>query len=306
MDEHRVGMMLWRGKYLILIAVAAMLIAVAVLTVTTSKQYEATTILRVDQAAAPVNGSDAYNAQQASATQAVNYATLLTSTSFLQRVASKIENGFAFSGAGLGSHLGAHAITNTNLIVVTFTAGSRKDALHYARTVADQSIALFKSDFVSTRTRQQEAAQAKLKIVGAKIAALQAASDTPSAQQQIEALTIAQTDLTRQYGQAVSEASSPSPVVLVAGPPSAPSAAVSPRPAFNAIIALFLGLLVGVGLAWLRERLTTDERRASAVATPLTRDRDRDPLAATGATAAPRARTARRRKANQGDAAGTP
>ena len=162
MDEHRVGTMLWRGKYLILIAVAAMLIAVAVLTLTTSKQYEATTILRVDQAAAPVNGSDAYNAQQASATQAVNYATLLTSTSFLQRVASKIENGFAFSGAGLGSHLGAHAITNTNLIVVTFTAGSRKDALHYARTVADQSIALFKADFVSTRTRQQAAAQAKL------------------------------------------------------------------------------------------------------------------------------------------------
>ena len=269
MDEHRVGMMLWRGKYLILIAVAAMLIAVAVLTLTTSKQYEATTILRVDQAAAPVNGSDAYNAQQASATQAVNYATLLTSTSFLQRVASKIENGFAFSGAGLGSHLGAHAITNTNLIVVTFTAGSRKDALHYARTVADQSIALFKADFVSTRTRQQAAAQAKLKTVGAKIAALQA-SDTPSARQQIEALTIAQTDLTRQYGQAVSEASSPSPVVLVAGPPSAPSAAVSPRPAFNAIIALFLGLLVGVGLAWLRERLTTGRAaHARRVATPL-------------------------------------
>ena len=57
MEEHRVGTMLWRGKYLILIAVAAMLIAVAVLTLTTSKQYEATTILRVDQAAAPVNGS---------------------------------------------------------------------------------------------------------------------------------------------------------------------------------------------------------------------------------------------------------
>src|SRR6185312_7361495 len=202
----------------------------------------------------------------------------------------------------------------------TFTAGSRKDALHYARTVADQSIALFKADFVSTRTRQQAAAQAKLQTVGAKITALQA-SDTPSARQQIEALTIAQTDLTRQYGQAVSEASSPSPVVLVAGPPSAPSAAVSPRPAFNAIIALFLGLLVGVGLAWLRERLTTGERRTSAVATPRDRDRDRDrdrnrdPLAAPAATAtaapaAPRPRPARRRKANQGanqgDAAGTP
>ena len=198
--------------------------------------------------------------------------------------------------------------------MVTFTAGSRKDALHYARTVADQSIALFKADFVSTRTRQQAAAQAKLTTVGAKITALQA-SDTPSARQQIEALTIAQTDLTRQYGQAVSEASSPSPVVLVAGPPSAPSAAVSPRPAFNAIIALFLGLLVGVGLAWLRERLTTGERRTSAVATPLPRDRDRDrdPLPATAgppAPAAPRPRPARRRKANQGanqgDAAGTP
>ena len=290
MDEHRVGMMLWRGKYLILIAVAAMLIAVAVLTLTTAKQYEATTILRVDQAAAPVNGSDAYNAQQASATQAVNYATLLTSTSFLQRVASKIENGFAFSGAGLGSHLGAHAITNTNLIVVTFTAGSRKDALHYARTVADESIGLFKADFVSTRTRQQAAAQTRLKSVGEKIAALQA-SNTPSAQQQIDALTIAQTDLTRQYGQAVSEASSPSPVVLVAGPPSAPSSPVSPRPAFNAIIALFLGLLVGVGLAWLRERLTTGEQQSSSLAQPLTRD---PPLAA-----APRARAGARRKANQ-------
>jgi succinoglycan biosynthesis transport protein ExoP len=295
-EQQRVGMMLWRGKYLVLLAVAAMLAVAAVLTLTTAKSYEATTILRVDQAAAPVNGSDAYNAQQASATQAVNYATLLTSTSFLQRVASKIENGFAFSGAGLAGHLGAHAITNTNLIAVTFTAGSRKDALHYARTVADQSIALFRADFVGTRTRQQATVQARLKIVAARIAALQAGS-APDAQQQIAALTIAQTDLTRQYGQALSEASSPSPVVLVAGPPTAPTSPVSPRPAFNLIIALFLGLLVGAGLAWLRERLTTGARRTASLSKPLTRD----PL-----PAKPRARPARRRKANQGDAAGTP
>src|SRR4051812_30466994 len=176
MEEHRVGTMLWRGKYLILIAVAAMLIAVAVLTLTTSKQYEATTILRIDQAAAPTNGSDAYNAQQASATQAVNYATLLTSTSFLQRVASKVDNGFAFSGAGLAGHVGAHAITNTNLIAMTFTAGSRKDALHYARAVADESIGLFKSDFVGTRVRQQAAIEARLNAIPAKIAALRASN----------------------------------------------------------------------------------------------------------------------------------
>jgi uncharacterized protein involved in exopolysaccharide biosynthesis len=289
MDDQRVSMMLWRGRYFILLAVVAMLAAAAVLTLTTSKSYEATTLLRIDQAAAPANGSDAFNAQQASATQAVSYATLLTSTSFLQRVAPKIDNGFAFSGAGLASHIDAHAITNTNLIALTFTAGSRKDALHYARTVANQAIKAFTADFVNTRTRQQAAVQARIKTVGNRIETLQE-EGTPAAQQQIDALTIALADLTRQYGQALSESSAPSPVVLVAGPPSAPASPVSPRPLLNFVIALFLGLLVGLGLAWLRDRLTSWDRRTSSLAQALTRD----PLAASAPS-----RAAERRKASQ-------
>lgn len=297
MDEQRTGKMLWRGRYLILLAVAAMLVVAVVINLTTAKSYEATTLLRVDQAAAPTNGSDAYNAQQASATQAFNYATLLTTTSFLQRVASKVDNGFAFSGAGLAGHVGAHAITNTNLIAMTFTAGSRKDALHYARAVADESIGLFKADFVDTRVRQQAAIKSRLNSIPAQIAALRA-SGGPNAQQQIAALGIETADLTRQYGQASSEISSPSPVVLVAGPPSAPTAPVAPRPFFNVIVALFLGLLVGVGLAWLRDRLTEGQRRTESVTKPL----KREPLAAAepkaASTSAPRTRAASRRKAN--------
>jgi uncharacterized protein involved in exopolysaccharide biosynthesis len=288
MNDQRVEM-LWRGKYLILLSVLAMVLVAIVVTLASSKSYEATTILRVDQAAAPANGSDAFNAQQASATQAVSFATLLTSTSFLQRIAPKIDNGFAFSGAALANHLGATPIKDTNLIRLTFTAGSRKDALHYARTVADQAIAAFSNDFVSTRTRQQAAIQAQIKSVYAEIAALQGQS-TPEAQQQIAALQVALTDLTNQYGQALSESSAPTPVVLVAGPPSAPRSAVSPRPLLNLGIAVFLGLLVGIGLAWLRERVTSGDRRTGPLAQALTRD----PLAA-GAPV----RAGDRRKASQ-------
>jgi uncharacterized protein involved in exopolysaccharide biosynthesis len=296
MDERGLAMMLWRGKHLILLAVLAMLFAGVGLLFTTSKSYEATTLLRVDQAAAPGNGSDAFNAQQASATQAVSYATLLTSTSFLQRVAPRIDGGFTFSGAALAHHIHAHAIKDTNLIALTFAASSRNAALRYARAVANEAINAFDADFAATRTRQQAALLARLKTVSARIAALQG-NATPAAQDEAAALTVARNDLTTQYGQALSESSSPSSVVLVTGPPSAPADPVSPRPLLNLAIALFLGLLIGVGLAWMRERLTTWDRRVSSLAQALARD----PLAAGRA-----GRVADRRQANKSDAAGTP
>ena len=293
MDQQRIAM-LWRGKDLIVLAVAAMLLAAAVLIFTASKSYEATTLLRVDQAAVPANGSDAFNAQQASATQAVSYATLLNSTSFLLRVAPKIDDGTTFSGARLARHIDAHAITDTNLISFTFTAGSRRSASHYASTVAHEAINAFDADFAATRTRQQRAIQARLKAVSARMAALQADA-SPAAQEEIAALTAARTDLTAQYGRALSASSAPSPVVLVAGPPSAPADPVAPRPLLTVLIASFLGLLIGVGLAWMRERLASWDRRPSSLAQALMRD----PLVGPSASGD-------RRKAKQGDAAGTP
>ena len=281
-------MMLWRGRHLIVLSVVSMLVVAAVAIFAIEKSYEATTLLRIDQAALPTNGSDAYNAQQASAAQAVGYATQLTSDSFLLRLAPKIDNGSRYTGARLARHISAHAIKDTNLIAVTFAATSRKDALHYAGTVAHEAINAFNADFVATRTGQQASVQASLTKVTSRIATLQATT-TPAAQQEVAALTIARANLTRKYGELLSEGSTPSAVILMAGPPSAPGDPVSPRPLLYLIIALFLGLLVGLGLAWLRERLTSWDRRTSSSAQALTCD----PL-----VAPPAPRAARRRKAN--------
>jgi uncharacterized protein involved in exopolysaccharide biosynthesis len=294
MDAQRLAM-LWRGKDLIVLALAAMLLVGVVIIFAASKSYESTALLRVDQAATPANGSDAFNAEQASASQALSYATLLNSTSFLQRVSPKIDDGTTYSARKLADHSKAHAIKDTNLIAFTFSAGSRTAASHYAGTVAKAAIAAFEADFVAERSRRQAALQARLTAVAAKIAALKA-DTSPAAQEQAAALTVAQTNLTAEYGQSLSTSSSASPAVAVTGPPSTPGDPVSPRPLLIILIAILLGLLIGVALAWLRDRLTSWDRRTSSLAQALTHD----PVAAAGG------RAADRRTANKSDAAGAP
>jgi capsular polysaccharide biosynthesis protein len=254
MEENRLGTMLWRGKHVVLLAVVAMVAAAIAVTEVSDPAYEATTVLRVHQSTVAENGSDAYNSEQASQTQAATYATLLRSPSFLNRVAPKLQGGFAFSGRDLANRVRAQAIQGTNLVEVSFRATTRNWAVHYTRAVATAAIAEFDRDFTAARARQQQALGARVKAVATQIAKLQSSTD-PAVVQQVAALRLASNELTTRYGRMLSESAAGSPVLVVAGPPSAPSSPVSPRPLLNVIAGLLLGLLVGVGLAWLRERV---------------------------------------------------
>jgi capsular polysaccharide biosynthesis protein len=256
MEDHRLATIIWRGKWLVLLSVAAAFAVAFAATLMSNKAYKATTLLRVEQAVPADNGSDAYNAEQASQTQAVTYATLLTSPSFLNRIAPRIDAGFAFSGAGLASHVSAQAIKGTNLVAVNFKAETHASAVHYARVVASESIKAFDRDFTAARSRQQAAVGARVKAVAKQMAQLQT-NTSVAAQQQLAALRLASDALTTEYGQVLSLSAAGSPVVLVSGPASAPADPVSPRPLFNLVAGLVVGLIIGVGLAWARETVVT-------------------------------------------------
>lgn len=260
MEDNRLGPMLWRSKYLVLLAVAAMLGAAVVVTALSDRVYEATTLLRVQQSTAAENGSDAYNAEQASQTQAATYATLLTSPSFLNRVAPRVNARFASptsgptTGAGLADHVRAEVVEGTNLIALTYRSSSRSTAVYYARVVATTAMAVFDRDLKTAHKRQQSIVGGRVKTVFAQIARLEADPD-PAIQKRVAALRIAARDLTSQYGEVLSLSTAGSPLVVEAGSPSAGTSPVAPRPLLNILAGLILGLLVGIGLAWVREWL---------------------------------------------------
>lgn len=142
--------------------------------------------------------------------------------------------------------------TSTTADVLTFqaTSGSAQAAADIANTYAKAYITAHRTNQVDQYTQQITALQNSISSLRAKQATVAPSDPQYSAlQQSINTLTQS-VEQTQAETQVVSQVG-PS-IVNAAVVPSSPS---SPKPVRNAIIAIFVGLILGVGLAFLRERL---------------------------------------------------
>ncbi len=255
MQEQGLGMILWRGRYLVLLAVAATVVVAVIATQLSDRVYEATTLLRIDQSTSGATGSDTYNAQQASQALAGTYATMLESRSFLGRISPRIANG-RYDAQELQDRVDAQAVKDTSLVSLGATADSPVKAKLLASQVATQSIETLNEDSRTQLDEQQREIQARIASVTRQMEQLGPPLSAAD-QERLESLRLARNALIEQLGGVLGEGVARAPHISLSGPPNAPADLSSPDRLLNLIAALVLGALIGVGLAWIRDRTNT-------------------------------------------------
>ena len=263
MREQPLGTVVWRGKHLVVLAVASAIAVSVLASELTDPVYEATTLLRVDQSASGNTGSDRYNAQQASQNLAGTYAVMLDSRSFLDRISSRVAGG-RYDAAELQQRVTTEALKDTTLVSLRARAASPTAAEALAGSVARETLAALNADSRVELDGQQREILARISAITSQIERLRS-DRSPSAHERLLSLRLARNSLTQQLGAVLGDSVARAPSVSPAGPPTAPADPVSPRPVLNIAAGLLLGLLLGIGLAWLRARTDTRLRSAEEV-----------------------------------------
>jgi tyrosine-protein kinase len=253
LEDQKIGTILWRGKWIILVSLLVGIGLSILATRLSDKVYEATAIFQVSAPAAQQGDVSQLDNQGL----AQNYATVLTSRSFLQRIRPQVRGG-RLSVADLESNLDASPIQETGLVELKARGYSPAEAQRLASQVASAFLQTLQRDAVQQSTEQQQEIQRIIVDFSNRIERLQAGPDanSPAVLEQIESLRAARDALTRQSAQLVANGVARGASATLTARPSASSSPVRPRPLLNAIAGALLGLLAGVGLVWLRERLS--------------------------------------------------
>lgn len=139
---------------------------------------------------------------------------------------------------------------SANIITTTATAGTAAGAATVANAVA--------SSLISWREQQRDRqARARIEFLRQQLAALEGTA-SPSAR-------AAAADIRTQLAEATAQVKVPSPELSVVSPAARPSAPFAPQPGRNAIVGLFAGLVLGLILAVLRDRLDRSVRSVDEV-----------------------------------------
>lgn len=245
-DDQHMTTILWRHKALVALCVAVCLAAALAATLLQDETYEARATLQAG--ATDQRGGDA--SPEANQALARSYAEVLLSGSFLERVRPRIDGG-RLTVRELQERLDAQAVTDTAVVRLEARGSSPAEARALADTVTANFLATLQQDATERVRRQQAQIDALVARLTGRIERLVAAGDSPSTVAQLRASRRA---LLEQGAGLVADGVAEGSSARRIGPPSASPDPVSPRPALNVIAALLLGLLLGTGLAWLRER----------------------------------------------------
>jgi receptor protein-tyrosine kinase len=158
-------------------------------------------------------------------------------------------------GDKLHDVVGASAIEETSLVSLTVKQGSREGAGRLAGAVARATIQAIDEDVRRQLDAQQQEIQARIASVTAQID--RSAEEDVVDRERLRSLQLARNALTEQLGSVLGQGVAGAPRMSLGGPPNVPASAASPRPLLNVLAGVLLGLLVGVGLAWLRARTDT-------------------------------------------------
>lgn len=265
-DGQRIGTVLWRGKHLIAISTTIMLVLAIVWTLHAEKVYQATGIIQVSipgQGASP----EATSANQA---VAQNLATLFVSPGMLRKIGSKIDGG-KLSAGDLEGRLSAKAVEATALVQIKATGPSPAAAQRLGTKTAEAFIAELQSEAGSQAARQQAQIQTTIAQLSGKIDSLRetANSTVPPTSEQISALEASRQALITQNASLVVDSLARGASATLSAPPVASSSPIRPRTMLNVIGGILVGLVIGVGLAWLYDRVRPWVRSAEEAATVL-------------------------------------
>jgi capsular exopolysaccharide synthesis family protein len=257
MPEQRLASILWRGKYLILISLAVAVGAAIAITKTSKKVYQATAVLQVNSVSSAnsssVNPADVQNASQSLAT---TYSKLITDPGFLAQIQPRIAGG-RYTVGQLENKLSASAVEKTTLLDLNAQGPSPENARQLALQVANAFVRTVKRQSQTQTQQLQAELQARVAQLTRQIEHLARSTNpnSPSVQEQLATLRGARDSLISQQQQLLALGLLAGGSVQLTAPPHASSTPVRPRPVLNLIAGILLGLLIGVGLAYLRARL---------------------------------------------------
>src|SRR3954447_4118297 len=263
-----------RRRRMTIFVTAAAILVVAVLVSTIQRaQYRATSevLLQQSQSAQVLNPTQQQNAVNDQA-RVQTEIEVMRSRSIVDAVTQVL---------GERPTVDIEAKGDTNVVSISAEDGSKEEAAHIAQTYADTYIKVRRDQVVTDLLAAASQVQDQIDQINGQITDLNAevtalnnriaATDDPTVRQDLAAqrdqlqasnasqIQGLQTRLTTYTGQLQNlqlagnlNGTGPGQIVSDAEVPSSP---VSPKPIRNGLIALFVGLLLGVGLAFLRDYL---------------------------------------------------
>jgi capsular exopolysaccharide synthesis family protein len=260
--EQQLSSVIWRGRYLILVAVIASGLVAALMNHTAARVYEATAVLEARSEQSDKAPTDPLTLQQASQGAASTYARLLTDRTVLEELAPTISHG-ALSVDELQARTGAKAIPATSLIQVSATGANTTEARTLASELVTGFVALTQASSAGRSRQVQAQLQARIAQLSRQIQRL--SSTNPGASEQLASLRAARAALNNRLAVEVASGIEQGSRVGLVAPPAAAAAPIRPRSLLNLIGGIMLGFIVGIGLALLRARFDTLVRSSREV-----------------------------------------
>jgi succinoglycan biosynthesis transport protein ExoP len=222
------------------------------------RQYEASVTLVVGQSLTSPNPD--INQIQASQNLSQTYEAVTTTNKILQSVIDEL--GLDTTIDALRKQVVADAPRDSSLLNISVTDDSPQRAVQIADTIVEKLLAASES-IQGPQVHNQQDVEDDLKAIRGQItqsekdaAALRNISNrTAIEEQQLLQIEANLTQQRQSYAQVLQSLSSSSNLLSVISPAAASPDPVAPRPLLNALLAVLLGLGVGVGLAYVRATL---------------------------------------------------
>jgi receptor protein-tyrosine kinase len=247
MDQQRLGVVLWRGKWFVLASLAIGIALAVLVTKQATKVYEAHATIQVISGGGGANAVSPSDVVAANQGLAQTYATLIADQSFLGTIRARVLGGRVSTGE-LASRVSASAVPNTALVKLIAQGASPDEARSVAMQVANGFVSYLRSNADARSTVLQAQVQRQLRRLNDQITAGGSA-------ERIATLRAQRTQLSQELESIVAAQIAQAGSVSVTGQATASSAPVKPRKMLNLVAGALLGLLVGFGAAYLRAYL---------------------------------------------------
>ena len=230
------------------------------------KQYEATVTLVVGQSLSNPNAD--INQIQAYQNLSQTYSSVTTTNRVLQTAITKL--GLPGDVEDLRKNVFANAPRDSSLLSISVTSESPERATQIASAIVDELLASSAS-IQGPQIRLQEDVQGDLDAIREQItstekevaALLKVPNRTTDEDTRLLELQNSLTQQRSTYATVLNSLRSSSNLLSVIDPPFASPSPVAPKPLLNVLLAVLLGLGVGVGLAYVRatleDRVSTPE-----------------------------------------------